>query len=280
MAFLPHINDTWRRKADQRINFLGLFSDKHSTSKRLPAAKALMHAAELGFATGQVSRGCDLMEQALSILMQGNPTEWPVVRISILGALTKQMRTSLQTSGIVLQNGAITTQPMPWRGSANTLHRVAGTLIAAAVCCRSLDTTLALLLLPVENIPDANSRLAFLALANALEADTLPIFGFSRRDDGGLNLSSTGDELSASAISGFTALHLRYAARLRLLASDQAHWRDLRPRVPLIDWALLGLHIAAIRHHKLGSLSALSATAVGPTLNFVGSLASEIAQRY
>jgi hypothetical protein len=232
----------------------------------------LTHAAELAFATSQVPRGCELMEQALNLLLEDVPTAF--TRISILGALTKRVDTSLRPSGIVI-NDAV---PGPWRGSASTLRKVAGTLIAAAACSSSLITALNLLFQNVGNIKDSDSRLAFLALVSVLEADTLPVFGLGRRDDGGLNPTGTQEERSA-AISAFIALHLRYAARLRLLASDQAHWRDLRTRAPLIDWALLGLHVAAIRHHT--AIEILRATpSVGPTINFIGSLASDIVQRY
>jgi hypothetical protein len=278
MAILPQISvtefDTWRKKADQRISFLVLFSNKRSTGERLPAAKALTHAAELAFATSQVPRGCELMEQALDILLKDLPTAF--TRISILGALTKQVDTSLRASGIII-NGAV---PGPWRGSASTLRRVAGTLIAAAACSPSLITALDLLFQDIGKIKEPNSRLAFLALVSALEADTLPIFGFGRRDDGSLDPNGTREGRSA-ALSAFSALHLRYAARLRLLASDQAHWHDLRTRAPLIDWALLGLHVAAIRRHTTIDQNLLKLLpGVGPTLNFIGSLASDIVQRY
>lgn len=286
MAMLPQINpdefESWRRKADERIKFLVLFSDRF-TNERLPTAKALTHAAELALASNQVSYGCDLMERALNVALEGEPAKWPMMRVIILGALMRRVDTFLEMSGIKLQIGS-KKHEAPWLGSISTMHRAAGSLLAAATCSSFLPIALNLLFSRSEDAPDATSRIAFFALTKALDADTLPDFGFGRRDDGGLNSSIRHDEISAARVA-FAALHLQYAARLRLLASDQAHWRELRPRAPLIDWALLGLHVAAIRHgtriaNEIQEQRLSRGAPIVPTLDFIHSLASDIVQRY
>jgi hypothetical protein len=257
MAWLPQISeferDEWRGKASRRISFLERFSemsrpDSSSQTIRLTSANALTQAAELAFATDQTRLGRKLMKRALDSLLQGPVDAWPIVRTALLGSLLSEVGTSLTPTGVVLKDAGRMRSPS-WNGPVSLWERAAGPLIASAVAYGSLENALLLLLNPAIDVVDSANRLAFLIFANAREVDTLPAFGFERREDGGLIRSSDGyfpDFRSAAA--AFISLHQRYAARLRLLAVDSAHWRkELRPRVPLIDWTLLALDVALVR---------------------------------
>lgn len=297
MAWLPLIPDDkrkdWRERADRRIDFLKRFSERWrpeddtsatpSNDIRLSSANALTQAAELALASDQTQRGQELMEDALRYLVEGTEDSWPIVRTALLGALLSEVSTSLSPSGVTLK-GAGRMRNASWNGPARMWERSAGPLIASAVAYGPLDSAFPLLQgqLPSEDFHQ--NRLAFLVFANALETDTLPAFGFWRRSDGGLERpksDSSGPRPSHFARSAFVALHQRYAAQLRLLASDTAHWRDeLRPRAPLIDWALLALYVASFRHgsdlnpDKLAEIS--KETPIGGVVNFLLSVAREL----
>jgi hypothetical protein len=256
MAWLPQISelerDEWRGRANRRIHFLRRFSemsrpDSSSQTTRLTSSNALTQAAELALATDQTQLGRELMKGALDSLLRGPADTWPIVRTALLGALLSEVGTSLTPIGVILKDAGRMQGPSWWKGPASLWERAAGPLIAAAVAYGSLENALLLLLSSGIDAIDSN-RLAFLIFASAREADTLPAFGFERREDGGLIRRS--DEYFSdfrSATAAFVSLHQRYAARLRLLAVDSAWRTQLRPRFPLIDWTLLALDVALIR---------------------------------
>lgn len=293
MSWLPGLSevtrDRWKEQASTRIRFLQLFSarareprlsgEPEETSS-LAAASALTKAAEIALATDQTSRGRELLAGAVEILLDA--PRWPTARTALLGALAGRVDTVLYQSGIILRdtqrNMSVSTS---WFAPAVTWQKTAGSMIAAALVSGEPDRTLSLLTEPGSR--DAQHPFSLLIASNTMEAETLPAFGLRRRPNGGWNVDQRGDrERSEAALVGFAALHQRYAARLRFLASDRAHWDALQLRAPLIDWTLLALHVALLRRSTIISASDIEAISgkAGPfaaLTRFFAELAKEIA---
>jgi hypothetical protein len=290
MSMLPQFNGNdaaaWRQKANQRIKFLEQFSEaplrpspRFAGDLPLAAAKALTSATELAFATDQPQLGCELMERTFALVSSMAIDRRPILRTSLLGGLLRRTKTTLQSGGVWLSDDGF--NEAPWHGSTATLNRVAGTLIAAAACSKDWPNAFPLLTQKLGDLKDDRSRLAFLALTNTIEADALRALGFDRRPDGGLQPVGILIRPLTGAALAFVALHLRYATRLRLLASDGEHWQKLLPRAPLIDWALLGLHVAVLRNNPaLLEFRESETSLILGTLSFVQGLAGHIAKRY
>ena len=253
-----------------------------NSASYLASANALTQAAELALATDHTDRGFDLVTRAVDQLVTPVTTGWPTVRTALLGALIDRVHTRLFKDGIELkdqrQGGSQLTN---WSAPAVICDRTAGPLIAAALASGPPAETLSLLLGP-PSAENPQAWMGFVVTTKAMEADLFPAFGLFRRPDGEIESNHVMAETQlAEAAACFIALHQRYAARLRLLASDTTHWHELRPRAPLIDWTLLGLHIALQRsedamRNMQRMLPKLQPSRLNEIRNFMGAVASEM----
>jgi hypothetical protein len=128
----------------------------------------------------------------------------------------------------------------------------------------------------------AERRRAVAIAAAALEGGILPLFGLARLSDG---TARDDPKLAQTQLNGAHAAILSltqsYAARLRLLLADRAHWEALRPRAPIIDWPLLTLHVALHRRKLITGADQISEIGGGDSLVrelhvFLTTLADEI----
>lgn len=224
---------------------------------QLPGIRALTEAAELAFATDRTSDGTDLLLSALRRMIEMPVVHWPVTRVALAGAVLGEVQTSLTVDGVTLHQVRRYGGPamVPWQMDAHSVARVAGPLVCAAIA--SGDPMFRLPILgagvpPIAGGWSGAARMARLALTMSPELDTLPAFGVARSDDGTLLFDADrAGEQRGSAIAALIALHQRYAARLRLLASDEMRWGTLRLGAPLLDWPLLALHVA-LRSRRAG----------------------------
>jgi hypothetical protein len=122
--------------------------------------------------------------------------------------------------------------------------------------------------------------LSFLVATNTIDAETLPAFGLSRRLNGRVyGHWEDAEKQRNGAMTAFITMQQRYAARLRLLASDRAHWDMLRPRAPLIDWTLLALTVALLRHQsKIITVDDISSFAQGTRTSDINEFVTELAR--
>lgn len=302
MAWLPSIEErergVWRKRANARIRFLERFGERAPQLPRfhperapglvempqLPAANALTKAAELAFVTDQTTRGRELLDRAVGHLLAERPGNWPITRTALLGTLVHRVSTELNSEGIHLMADDLRQDTSWYYASTLILDRTAGALIAAAVASGPPERTLSLLTQPLQAAEDelgihSPERLAYLIAAKAMEADTLPLFGWRRRPDGPPGETADDTRRHADqAVAAFLMLTQRYAARVRLLTSDHAHWGQLYPRVPMLDWTLLSLHVALLRREMTIPIRKLfsSIQPVGPA-GALGTFIADIA---
>lgn len=264
MAWLPFLEPRpiLEPTIDARINFLRTYGEH---AERLAAEtglvgpqsvihariRAWMQAAEIALVADRAKEGRALLNLARGEMDKLSPPDWQTMQAALIGGVVRDPLTRLTALGIefhVPSRGMALT-PRGWNASAAVCRETAGPLIASALASGEASETLTLLsgLQPTE----ATGRLGYLAVANAAEAGVLPMFGLARDDDGRFTSDSarSGRQLHGASVA-FLALHQRYANRLRLMQANEPRWRSLTPRVPLLDWTLLLIHLALVRQRR------------------------------
>jgi hypothetical protein len=275
MPWLPGIDhDTWAGLSERRIEFLERYARLRLTEDRaepglrtrtaqIEAADALTRAAELALATDRSDVARRFVDTALGLLLSTpNVSDWSTHRVAVLGGVTGRVSTRLgfgyfdqDSQGVAGNSGRILLRDEQQetrilgtkiKAPAAALERTLGALISSALVSGEPRETLELLIAPAPSDLTPDGRKAFAIAISTMEADTLPLFGLERRPDGGFGETQVSGSPNG-AIAALIALEQRFAARLRLLAMDRAHWAAARARAPLIDWSLLVLHIALQR---------------------------------
>lgn len=270
MAWLPILQprDAFEAVAASRIEFLrryaeraedlwrdtGLAAQRESDSPgdAPPAApqarvNAWMRAAEIAIVTDRTGEALQFLDLARGEIMRWGSWRWPTIRVAFLGALLGDPQTLLTPAGIEFHRAGKIFATSSWNASAAVCQAAAGPLVASALASGSADRTLALLAAP--GLDDAPSRLGYLAAISAMETRTLPLFGMARVATGAILADP---DLARRQVFGatvaFVALHQRYADRLRLMSVDWVRWMTLKPQASLLDWTLLTIYLALLRH--------------------------------
>jgi hypothetical protein len=215
----------------------------------LAAVAAWTEAAELAFLSNQTPEGLALVDQALDRLLAVPSGGWPTLRVALLGAITKRVRTVLTPEGIeVATNEMRATRP--WVAEAGIADQTAGAVLAAVLAHGSAREGLAWLGAAEDN-GDEELTVGVVAIRNSSEFDVLPLFGVFPSDRGRARGDAVLDDVTLGWVAVVARLQ-RYAARVRLLTADRVGWSALRFRAPLLDWPLVATFLGIRRLEQVG----------------------------
>lgn len=298
-------------RAEHQRAFLGLVAGRalqlpmrltgEEQPRRSMAFEAHLRAAEMALVADDPESGKASLqraaEEAWPLLMPAGEAEEaaPVSKVApttvALAAALASPRNVVEVSdtGVWMtldERGAYAS----WDGPLAALLQQGGKLIAAAAAQTGTAIETALSLLTgagpgdLEPRTDDETHVGLLrhALGGTPQAGVLPLFGLKRdEEEAGRWRRAEWDRLPEGAMVAFIALHQREQARLLLLGAVAGEAANpsgdaIERGVPLIDMALLGLHVGLRRSHPAaGGLVANRAAVagVGPGYAFYDALA-------
>lgn len=272
-----------------------LLSDQPAERRLLARIDALARAAELCLVCGEALQAYHLLFRLCDRLREIQPALWPLAQSAV--ALGVTGRASITVGGSACRfQGADITAERNWQGSAHALQLCGDLLIGMALAAAGRPPTASVrdalpALFPSPPPPMSESvprslppEVVRAILAHCDVAGALPLFGAIRdlshpsqfvfRE---LPLLDTWERRDAQLT--VAAMHQRYAARFVLMQG--ACGFQALSRAPLIEWALIGIHIALIwQPETVRRLVAEACGEAGPRVQASYAFYSGVAQTF